>query len=367
VVLGNALKIASVPAATVRAMVAQLGMPVLLTWASMDLLDYDHPLVFGCAGGLAGTHSNRILQAADVILFLGTRLDLLTTGYNPGAYGKNARRFVIDCDSAELGKLAGLPNLQTVPGDIRAAVRALQDLGLLTVKDDWLAQCRAWQADNHRAETAAFASRQLNTFHIAACIARSRHTRYVVPTASGFAIEGFARFYKTTRGSRFAWAGHVLGSMGLAIPSAVGAAARLQECVACVDGDGGFLLNMQELYTIKANPQLNIALFVLNNHGYASISNSQKRAFQACFGADSESGLATIDFAPLAALAGLEYRACHTLDELQAVVDFITPQTRMLIDVHMQDDGYRGPSITTKFDAQGRPYSTQLEDIVWRS
>jgi acetolactate synthase-1/2/3 large subunit len=367
VVLGNALKIASVPTATIQAMVAQLRIPVLLTWASMDLLDHDHPQVFGCAGGLAGIHSNRILQAADVILFLGTRLDLLTTGYNPGAYGKNARRFVVDCDSAELGKLAGLPNLHTVHGDIRAAVRALQDLGMLTDKDEWLAQCRAWQADNQRAEAAAFANRQLNTFHIAACIARSPHTRYVVPTASGFAIEGFARFYKTTGGSRFAWAGHVLGSMGLAIPSAIGAAARLDECIACVDGDGGFLLNMQELYTIKANPQLSIALFVLNNHGYASISISQKRAFQACFGADSDSGLAPIDFVPLAAIAGLEYRACHTLDELQAVVDSITPRTRILVDVHMQDDGYRGPSIVTKFDAMGRPYSTQLEDIGWRS
>jgi len=368
-VLGNALKIATVAQAQVAALVGHLGVPVLLTWASMDLLDHDHPLVFGCAGGLAGTHSNRILQSADFILFLGTRLDLLTTGYSPSTYGKNAQRFVVDCDAAELGKLTGIPNLQTVHGDVRAAVSALMrtpaPIPAATVAS-WLAQCRAWADENQRAEAQAFATEQLNTFHIAQCIARSHSTRYVVPTASGFAIEGFARFYKTTHGSRFAWAGHVLGSMGLAIPSAVGAAARLDECVACVDGDGGLLLNMQELYTIKANPQLSIALFVLNNKGYSSISNSQKRAFQATYGADSSSGLAPIDFAPLSEIAGLRYERCETLDQLNAVVASLAKGSRVLVDIWMQDDGYRGPSITTKFDAQGRPYSTQLEDIAWR-
>jgi len=185
-VLGNALKIATVAQAQVAALVGHLGVPVLLTWASMDLLDHDHPLVFGCAGGLAGTHSNRILQSADFILFLGTRLDLLTTGYSPSTYGKNAQRFVVDCDAAELGKLTGIPNLQTVHGDVRAAVSALMrtpaPIPAATVTN-WLAQCRTWADENQQAEAQAFATRQLNTFHIAQCIARSPSTRYVVPTA----------------------------------------------------------------------------------------------------------------------------------------------------------------------------------------
>jgi len=123
---------------------------------------------------------------------------------------------------------------------------------------------------------------------------------------------------------------------------------------------------MQELYTIKANPQLSIALFVLNNKGYASISNSQKRAFQATYGADISSGLAPIDFAPLAEIAGLQYQRCETLDQLNAVVASIAKGSRILVDIWMQDDGYRGPSITTKFDSEGRPYSTPLEEVSWR-
>jgi acetolactate synthase-1/2/3 large subunit len=136
--------------------------------------------------------------------------------------------------------------------------------------------------------------------------------------------------------------------------------------VACVDGDGGLLLNVQELYTLRANPDLPIALFILNNRGYESIALSQNRAFKRNFGATAQSGLAKIDFEPLAHIAGLVYIACHSYEELKEAVSNIRPDSRVLIDIFLDDDTYRGPAITTKFDAQGRPYSTPLEDVTWR-
>jgi acetolactate synthase-1/2/3 large subunit len=325
-------------------------------------------MAFGCAGGLAGVHSNRILQTADLIIFLGTRLDLLTTGFNPASYGKNAERIVFECDDAELKKYSTVVGLTGVKADVRAAVRAL----LATKPQDhhsctsWVAQCKSWQQENQEAENKEFFPPRLNTFHVASLIASSATTQYVVPTASGYAIEGFARFYKTTNGSRFAWAGHVLGSMGLAIPSAVGASARLKNCVACVDGDGGFLLNMQELYTLRANPDLSIAIFILNNRGYASISQSQNRAFQLNFGATAESGLAEIDFEIIARLGDLKYVECNTYISLKETIAELNANSRILINIFLDDDKYRGPSITTRFDAQGRPYSTEIGGVSWR-
>jgi len=369
VVLGNGLKIASVSFADITELVNQLGYPALLTWASMDAIEHHHPLNFGCAGGLAGVHSNRILQTADVIIFIGTRLDLLTTGFKPESYGKSARRFVIDCDPAERSKYAHVPGLVGIPIDVRAAVKALRAFAS-TQKGDheaWLSECRRWRQENQIAEDRAFQTPRLTSYHVAKLISRASTTRYIVPTASGFAIEGFARFYKAESNSRFAWAGHVLGSMGLAIPSAIGASTRLGKLVACVDGDGGFLFNMQELYTLKANPQLAIAIFVLNNRGYASISMSQQRAFKQNFGADAYSGLAPIHFDALANIAGLDYIACHSFNELEVAIAQIELNSRVLIDIYLEDDDqYRGPAISTKFDENGVPYSTNLEDIAWR-
>jgi acetolactate synthase-1/2/3 large subunit len=367
-VLGNASRIASVPSDSISQLIDHLGFPVLLTWASMDLLDYNNQKVFGCAGGLAGIHSNRIIQTADLIIFLGVRLDLLTTGFNPQAYGKNARRFVFDCDEAELGKFSGATGFTCVLSDIRAAVRALLEIPFYesNALSSWMAQCKTWQNENQKCEEHEFSSRQLNTYHVASLVAQSAVTRYVVPTASGYAIEGFARFYKTTNGSRFSWAGHVLGSMGLAIPSAIGASVRLKKTVACVDGDGGFLLNMQELYTLRANPDIYIVFFILNNRGYASISQSQTRNFQKNFGASTKSGLAEIDFESLAKIADLKYMECKTYDSLKDAISCLNSESRVLINIFLDGDDYRGPSITTKFDSQGRPFSTELEDISWR-
>jgi len=368
IVLGNGLKIASVPGELINKLVNYLGIPVLFTWASMDLLDYGHDLAFGSAGGLAGVHSNRILQAADVIIFLGARLDLLTTGFNPTAYGKNATRYSFECDQAELDKYANVKNLNGYKLDVRAVLHEIlvTPIGLREEVSMWTAQCKSWKVEDQEAEKNEFSEPRLNSYHIADLISRSSSTKYVVPTASGYAIEGFARFYKTTRGSRFAWAGHVLGSMGLALPSAIGASARLKHCVACVDGDGGFLLNMQELMSLKANPDLAIAIFILNNRGYTSIRVSQSRAFNGNFGSSVDSGLADVDYSILANLANLSYMECDSYESLSVAISDIGPASRILINVMMEEEVYRGPAIQTKFDASGRPYSTDLESIAWR-
>ena len=369
VVLGNGLRIASVPFDDVVALVDTLGIPALLTWASMDLLPHQHPLNFGCAGGLAGIHSNRILQDADVIVFLGTRLDLLTTGFNPRTYGKNALRFVLECDEAERAKFEGYSNLVALDVDVRAALKALCQFTLNKTNDlvNWLTQCHDLRSADRQAEIREFSEKRLTIYQVAALFSQFSETQYIVPTASGFAVEGFARFFKPKQGARFAWAGHVLGSMGLAIPSAIGAATRLGHCVICIDGDGGFLFNMQELYTLKANPEISVAIFVLNNHGYESIRASQSRVFNQTYGACKDSGLAAIDFQLIAKLADLRYLECSTLEQLGSAIQQIEPSSRMLVNVHLdEDDHYRGPSIVTKFDANGMPYSTALEDIFWR-
>lgn len=367
-VLGNGLKIASVPQDTIDTLVNRLGCPILLTWASIDLLEYSHPLCFGCAGGLAGVHSNRILQAADLIIFLGTRLDLLTTGFSPENYGKNARRFVVELDPNERSKYAHIPSIQPIAQDVRVVARDLCHAvpPPQNILHKWLTQCRAWQAENQKAEDREFADKKLSIYHVANLTSGCNAARYIVPTAAGYAIEGFARFYKALKNSRFSWAGHVLGSMGLAIPSAIGASARLQTCVVCVDCDGGLLLNVQELLTIRANPQLAIAIIVLNNNGYTSIRVSQSRAFKRNFGAGPDSGLASMDFASLAEISGLRYMPCSTHAQLENSINEICSSSRVFIDVFLDDDDYRGPAISTIFDDNGIPYSTPLEEVSWR-
>ncbi len=139
--------------------------------------------------------------------------------------------------------------------------------------------------------------------------------------------------------------------------------AALQQPVVCLEGDGGLLLNVQELFTLAANPDLPLTVVVLNNRGYQSIVKSQTRAFKKEFGASAASGLYELEFELLAKLAGLPYEKCDTLEQLKASLNSGAP--RRLIDVSVEEDGYRGPAVTTKFDENGKPYSTDIGDVTW--
>jgi acetolactate synthase-1/2/3 large subunit len=362
-VVGNALRIAGISRGTVRQLVEKIGVPTLFTWASFDLMAYDHALNFGCAGGLAPTHSNQIIQSADFIVFLGTRLDLLTTAFNPANYGKNARRIVIELDEKEIAKNEGLPNTTFFNENVAGVVDALLTRAPVPDSAEWLAHCRSLLARDRADEQAAFGAPRLTTYQISNVLSRSKLGKYVVPTASGYAIEGIARFFKPAENASFAWAGHVLGSMGLGLPTAVGAVAALKQPVVCLEGDGGVLLNVQELFTLAANPDLPLTVIVLNNDGYQSIIKSQTRAFKKEFGASASSGLYELDFALLAKLAGLPYEKCNTLEQLETSLNSGAP--RRLIDVAVEEDGYRGPAVMTKFDENGKPYSTDIGDVTW--
>jgi len=363
-VIGNGLRIAGIERSMIRQLIEQLNVPTLMTWASFDLFPYEHNLNYGCAGGLAPTHANKILQSADFILFLGARLDMLTTAFNPANYGRVARRLVIELDPAEIRKNAGLPNTTFFSEDVVDVVGTLIHQPVMPQSENsWLNQCQEWREIDRASESRAFGNTGLTTYQIARVLSKEPSARYLVPTASGYACEGVARFYKPAEGATYAWAGHVLGSMGLGLPAAIGAVTALNSPVVCIEGDGGVLLNVQELFTLSANPDLPLTLIIMNNGGYQSIIKSQSRAFQKEFGASVNSGLAKPNFAKLAELVGLAYQRCTTVGEFEQAMAI--GQSRQMIELDVEEDGYRGPTVVTKFDENGKPYSTDIGDVTW--
>lgn len=371
VMLGNGLHIAAVPRDVIKRFVDRLGVPVLFTWPAADLLEHSHDLNFGCPGGLAPTHSNTILQQADVILFLGVRLDLLTTAFNPAKFGKRARRIVVECDHREIVKNEGLPETHFFHEDLRRVISRLYSArGIAGVRSGaareraaWLADCRRLREVDRRREAEAFSAGKLTAYTMTRTLSDALSVRYIVPTGSGYAVEGFARFFRPRQGVAVAFAGHCLGSMGLALPMAIGAAAAGDDGVVCLEGDGGLLFNVQEFYTLAANPRLKVRIVIMNNRGYQSIIRSQRRAFGKEFGASEASGLCAPRFDLLAGAVGFPYTRCATVAELQSALELDDP--RRIIDVFLEEDGYRGPAVMTKFDAEGRPYSTDIEDVTW--
>ena len=361
--VGNGCRVAGVEAA-VRAAIEGHALPAVFSWLSYDMVEASHPLHFGCPGGFAPISANRILGRADRILFLGARLDLGTTAFQREAFGDQAQRVFVDVDAAELRKFEGLADSEALHADLRHLPQALQ--GQAGAADPaWSAWCAGQRRSGRDEERRRLATAALNTYTLAERFSAWAEDKVVVPACSGFAEETLTRFFAPPRGCRF-FNGASLGAMGFGLPMALGAAFATDRQVVCIDADGGLMLNVQELATLSRLKKGGFILFVLNNGGYDSIRLSQVRHFGETYGTDAGNGVFIPDFADLARAFQIAYRRVETpaaFDAFLAGHDPASPP--VFVDLIIEADEPRGPSVKTTISADGMPVTTPLRDIDW--
>jgi acetolactate synthase-1/2/3 large subunit len=345
-----------------------LGVPTVATWCAADLVPSDDPTFVGRPGTVAARGANFALQNCDFLLSLGVRLDMAITGYAPHNLAREAHKIVVDIDAAELGKLA--PHMQQpVCADAKAFLTEL-----LKHKDKlkprgfgpWLARCADWKTrypvvtDEHRK-----AEGLVSIFNLAEVLGTevSKEDRLVVGN-SGSGIEIYLLAVPTLHSQRlYHTAG--LGSMGYAIPMAIAVAiANPGREVIAVDGDGGFMFNIQELETIH-RLQLPIKFFVLNNDGYSSIRASQTAYFgEPKLGADDRTGITIPNLSKVGASYGLGTYVIEDQTNLrEEVKKVLAMQGPVLCDVNVLPDEVRAPRLSSYQKPDGSFVSKPLEDL----
>jgi acetolactate synthase-1/2/3 large subunit len=344
------------------------GVPLVTSWPAADVVAAGHPLNFGAPGGLAPMSANSILYRADRVLFLGARLDLGTTAFQRDDFGAQAERRIVDVDPAELAKFAHLPRVKTIEANLSALPAAVASRAGAMDKDltlSWLQWCREQAADYRKQERQRLATGAMNVFGFAGAVSQWSAGKVFVPTGSGAGIETFIRFFAPQSGAR-CFFGASLGSMGLGLPHAIGAAFAQPRPVICVEGDGGLMLNLQELATLSHYSPKGFVLFVLNNDGYLSIKASQERHFGSTGGADEASGVFIPDYAEVAAAFRLSYRRIESLAQLDAfLLAWDAEGPPLLVDLMVDKSEPRGPTVRTVIGADGKLSSTSLAELQW--
>jgi len=342
-------------------------VPVLLTWKAIDLLDYEHPLNFGSPGILGGRTANFIVQNCDLLLVIGSRLDSSLTAFNPAAFGKHAKKVMVDIDAAEIRKIEGVE----VPlvADAKSFMEALQATPLKAPGGDrklWLDYCRQLRErypavlDEHR-EVADGVNLYVFT---EALFNHLEGDDLITPESSGAAGEVIYQAARVTKGQKIRNAAG-LGAMGFGLPYAIGA------CIACdqrrtilVDGDGAFQLNIQELQTL-ARLQLPVKIFILENGGYASIRMTQNNMFDGRYVASSpESGLTFPDNGVVAAAYGIRCeRATSHADLDEAIVRTLAGDDPAVCIVSVSPSQVTAPKVAAMKTPEGSMISKPLEDM----
>ncbi len=279
-------------------LIQALGVPVLTTWNGIDLIDNENSLFFGRPGGLGQRYANFMQQNSDLFISIGARLNLLQTGYNFDGFARNATKVMVDIDNAELYKINVRPDLP-----ICADAKDFMNM-LLAHKDKLEAKDRKkWfnYGDRLKEKYPVSIGNDMrrgfvNTYHLIDEIAKQMSSDSIyVAGSSGSCIEISMQAFKVKKGQRvFTTKG--LASMGYGLPSTIGAVlASGGKKTVCVNGDGGFQMNIQELQTIYRLNQP-IKIFVLCNQGYAAIFGTQSNLFEGnLVGCNEESNLSLPD------------------------------------------------------------------------
>ena len=301
-----------------------LHIPVLTTWNGIDLIEEVNPLYYGRPGGLGHRYANFMQQNSDFFLSIGARLNLLQTGYNFDGFAGAACKIMVDIDEAELHKINVRPDLP-VCADAGDFIRAL-----LKHKDQILQKDRStWFSYGNRLKEKYPIVRpeywerkeSVNTYCLLEKISEHMTADDVyVSGSSGSCIDISMQTFRVKKGQR-AFCTKGLASMGYGLPSAIGAClASGGKRTVGVNGDGGFVMNIQELATIQ-RLQLPIKLFVLCNHGYGAIQATQTNLFAKHFvDCNEESGLSIPPIANIAKAFGLKTLSIHNNSELDEKV-----------------------------------------------
>ncbi|HVM67011.1 MAG TPA: thiamine pyrophosphate-binding protein, partial [Acidimicrobiales bacterium] len=385
--LGAGVRLAGAEDVALR-LVERLGLPVLTTWPAHGIVGDDHPLFVGRPGPLAARGANFALQCADVLVCIGARLDMVTTGYDPADFGRRARKVVVDIDPAELAKLHGAADIRLLADakDFLAALDAALDRPLDGALDgpldgrradaargaaplaisEWRGRCAEWRArypvvrPEHRRP-----GDRVSTYGFADALSDAILDDDVLALgSSGLGIEILLLALRLHTGQR-ATLTTALGAMGFGPPAAVGAClASGGRRTICVDGDGGLQLNAQELETIR-RLDLPVKLFVLSNGGYASIRASQQRWFGRLSGADASSGLTLPPLDALARAYGVPYTRLDGWLPLAAQITAVLESPGPVVcEVPTPFDEPREPSQISERSPTGGMRSRPIEDLA---
>jgi len=278
-------------AESVRTRLAESGVAVMTTWNAADRIGAEHPYYFGRPNTWGQRYSNLLLQQADLIIALGTRLGLQQTGFNWREFAPVGRVVQVDCDASELNKEH--PRLyKAICGDANEVLQKLlaQSLGEHSA---WTRYCADVKRVLPLVETCNKTDPDyLSPYGLVEYLSSACRTNdVIIPCSSGSAFTVMMQTFSQKTGQLIV-TNKGLASMGYGLSGAIGAAfAHIDRRVVLVEGDGGFAQNLQELGTVAVN-KLNLKIFLFDDNGYASIRMTQRNYFGGRYvGCDVSTGL----------------------------------------------------------------------------
>ena len=302
------------------------------------------------------------MQSCDLYIAIGTSLTLTQTGYNSKDYARNAQIIQVDIDKAVLEK-------GTLRDPLKIQMDSKEFIESLVVKGDWsewVKQCKAWQAKypvclpEYKDEKG-----YVNSYYFIDVLSELANAEDTIVTDMGFAFQNTHQAWKVKKGQRL-FTNCGLAPMGWGLPAAVGAAFATGRRVICITGEGGLMMNIQELATVSHH-DLNIKIFILDNGGYLTIKQTQELGFEGrLMGVNKDTGLSFPDWWHMRVgykfPMGMQISIENHDNLRQQIANALYDKGPRLVPIKMSPNQPQAPRSLNRRNADGTMNPTKLED-----
>lgn len=316
--------------------VNKIKIPVVSSMLAVDVLPESN-YYFGFIGAYGIRYANFILAKSDLIIALGSRMDLRQTGTNTDTFAINAHLLRIDIDEKELSRKIK-DNEESFCIDLKELFPLLLEINMINTFafDSWLNIC-----NEIKSKLAAFDEQPINTIIHALSKLITRDA--VITTDVGQNQVWVAQSF-ITRGQRILFSGGH-GAMGYSLPAAIGAHYGCGKKVYAFMGDGGLQMNIQEIQFI-AREKLPVKIILLNNSSLGMIRHFQEMYFESNYvQTKQESGYTTPNFGAIAGAYGIPYCRINNISELSNVQSYLDGMNPAFIEIVLDDNTYVSPKL----------------------
>ncbi len=265
-----------------RAFAELANTPVVTTLMGRGAIPDSHPLCLGMPG-MHGTYTaTTSMQKADLLIAIGARFDDRVTG-KLDAFAPGARVIHVDVDPAEIGKnrVVDVPivgNAKVILEQLQTALHKKLDGAAAPARGDWFETLRGWQRD-YPLRYDQDPDGPIQQQYVIEEINRITNGDAIVVAGVGQHQMWTSQFWRFERPRTWINSGG-LGTMGYAVPAAVGAKAAMpDQTVVAIDGDGCFMMTSQELITAAAE-NIPVVIAVMNNSALGMVKQWQNLFYE---------------------------------------------------------------------------------------
>ena len=343
------------------------NIPIITSFNSNDLIPDESDVYVGRAGSIGNRSGNFVVQSSDLLIVLGSRLNIRQVSYNWKSFAPNAFKVGVDIDELELDK----PTCKL-------------DLKIHSPLQDFM---RLFNIELERSSTLNFSKwlkwgkerllkypvcieeywdikQKVNPYCFVDELFKNLNENEIVVCADGTACVTTFQGMKVKKGQRV-FHNSGCASMGYDLPASIGAFySSSKERIICLAGDGSIMLNLQELETIRGQ-NLPIQIFILNNEGYHSIRQTQKAFFSDNIsGCGLDSGLTFPNFSKIANAFAFDYFSISNHTELKSKLpDILNTNQKFICEIFLDLNQHFSPKLTSKKLKDGSMVTSSMEDM----